>query len=70
LTWSMFWIWSALVGNVGGGGTDWNAPSATATPVKARAPSAVTAAAADKIFARRRRGLIRVIEMTPSDHEK
>src|SRR6266540_1140098 len=48
LTWSMFWIWSALVGLAGGAGTEWNSAIAepgTVTTSVAAAASAVTAAA-------------------------
>src|SRR5689334_20460872 len=46
----MFWIWSALVGAAGGGGTargwlDWPAPEAFATPPVSRPASASTVAA-------------------------
>src|SRR3954451_11402554 len=57
LTWSMFWIWSALDGTAGGGGTarPW-ALCALADPETVRARTASVAASAEPPIGRPRRG--------------
>src|SRR6266536_455021 len=59
LTWSMFWIWSALVGLAGGAGTEWNnaiaEPGTVTTSVAAAASAATAAARTARLWRRNRR---------------